>query len=101
MPIADSCCGRGSLALLPSWIRRPATQLRDRGLLRNISAKHGRLWKRLIVMLIQHLCYLKVFRFQKGYITPQINAPAEINGEENLARCLESFEYANFLGEYG
>jgi hypothetical protein len=27
-------------------------QLRDRGLLRNISAKHGRLWKRLIVMLI-------------------------------------------------
>jgi hypothetical protein len=52
MPIADSCWGRGSLAPLPRSIRRPATQLRDRGLLRNISAKHGRLWNRLIVMLI-------------------------------------------------
>jgi hypothetical protein len=52
MPIADSCCGRGSLAPLPSWIRQPSAQLRDRGLLRDISAQHGRLWNRLIVKLI-------------------------------------------------
>jgi len=52
MPIADSCCGRGSLALLPSWIRQPSAQLRDRGLLRKISAQHGRHWNRLIVRLI-------------------------------------------------
>jgi hypothetical protein len=101
MPIADCCCGRGSLARLPRSIRQPSAQLRDRGLLRNISAQHGRLWNRLIVKLIRHLCYLKVFRFQRGYINPQINAPAETNGKENLARCLESYEYANFLGGYG
>jgi hypothetical protein len=52
MPIADSCCGRGSLAPLPSWIRQPATRLRDRDRLRKISAQHGRLWNRLIVNLI-------------------------------------------------
>jgi hypothetical protein len=49
MPIADSCCGRDSMAPLPGSIRQPATRLRDRDRLRKISAQHGRLWKRLIV----------------------------------------------------
>ncbi len=55
MPIADSCCGRGSLAPLPRSIRQLSAQLRDRALLRNISAQHGRLWNRLIVKLIVKL----------------------------------------------
>ncbi len=41
----------GSPATVPE-IRQQATQLRDRDLLPNISAQHGRLWNRLIVMLI-------------------------------------------------
>jgi hypothetical protein len=89
------------MAPLPGSIRQPSAHLRDRDLLRKISAQHGRLWNRLIVNMIRHLCYLNVFRFQRGYITSQINAPAETNGKENLARCLESYEYANFLGGYG
>jgi hypothetical protein len=52
MPIADCCCGGGSLPPPPRSIRQPATQLRDRGLLRNISVQHGRLWNCLIVKLI-------------------------------------------------
>jgi hypothetical protein len=52
MPIADCCCGRGPLPPLPRSIRQPATQLRDRDRLRNISAQHGRLWNRLIVKSI-------------------------------------------------
>lgn len=43
---------QGSLAPLPRSIRQRSAQLCDGGLLRNISAKHGRLWKRLIVKLI-------------------------------------------------
>jgi hypothetical protein len=43
---------QGSLARLPRSIRQLSAQLRDRALLRDISAQHCRLWKRLIVMLI-------------------------------------------------
>jgi len=43
---------QGSLARLPRSIRQLSAQLRDRALLRNISAQHCRLWNRLIVMLI-------------------------------------------------
>lgn len=52
MPIADSCCGRGSLEPLPRSIRKLSAKLRDRDRLRIISAQYGRLWKRLIVKLI-------------------------------------------------